>query len=143
MPVATLRATASQSLTCQVAGWHCSAVCGIAGFTTFNASHYDPDQIIRRMTRVIRHRGPDGEGYSRDAIGMFGRWSQNIIDLAGGAQPMANGSDRYSLVYNGEVYHYMELRRELEQQGHRFRAPSDAIVLLHGLMAWLCNRGTA
>jgi asparagine synthase (glutamine-hydrolysing) len=125
----------SWSLTCRVAGWHCFGVCGIAGFTTFSASHYDPDQIIRRMTQVIRHRGPDGEGYYRDATVTFGHRRLAIIDLGGGAQPMADDSDRYSLVYNGEVYNYIELRRELEQQGHRFRTHSDTEVLLQCLVA--------
>ena len=91
------------------------------------------------MTRVIHHRGPDGEGYYRDAAVTFGHRRLAIIDLAGGAQPMADDSDRYSLVYNGEVYNYIELRRELAQQGQRFRTQSDTEVLLQCLM----SRGTA
>jgi asparagine synthase (glutamine-hydrolysing) len=127
----------SWSLTCRVAGWHCFGVCGIAGFTTFSASHYDPDQIIRRMTQVIRHRGPDGEGYYRDATVTFGHRRLAIIDLGGGAQPMADDSDRYSLVYNGEVYNYIELRRELEQQGQRFRTHFFASIRKVEPGAWL------
>jgi asparagine synthase (glutamine-hydrolysing) len=115
-------------------------VCGIAGFTTFGASNYDPDPVIRRMTLAIRHRGPDGEGHYRDAAVTLGHRRLAIIDLAGGAQPMADESGRYQLAYNGEVYNYLELRRELEQQGCRFRTQSDSEVVLqclaqHGIAA--------
>jgi asparagine synthase (glutamine-hydrolysing) len=110
-------------------------VCGIAGFTTFGAGKHDADQVIHRMTQVIRHRGPDGEGCYRDPAVTLGHQRLAIIDLAGGAQPMADDSGRYSLVYNGEVYNYIELRRELEQQGCRFRTQSDTEVLLQCLAA--------
>ena len=114
-------------------GWHASGVCGIAGFTTFGASQSDPDPIIRRMTEVIGHRGPDGEGYYRDAAVTLGHRRLAIIDLAGGVQPMADSSGRYHLVYNGEVYNYIELRQELESQGCRFSTHSDTEVLLQCL----------
>ena len=95
------------------------------------------------MTQVIRHRGPDGEGYYRDATVTFGHRRLAIIDLVGGAQPMADDSDRYSLVYNGEVYNYIELRRELEQQGQRFRTHFFASIRKVEPGAWLRNQGTA
>ena len=114
---------------------HISGVCGIAGFTTFAGSQSDPDQIIRSMTEVMAYRGPDGEGYFRDSGVMLGHRRLAIIDVEGGVQPMTDSSGRYHLIYNGEVYNYVELRRELERRGHRFVTRSDTEVLLQYLAA--------
>jgi asparagine synthase (glutamine-hydrolysing) len=83
------------------------------------------------MMEVIVHRGPDGEGYYRDSHVSLGHRRLAIIDLDGGAQPMAIENGRYQIVYNGEVYNYVELRAELERRGRVFGTHSDTEVLLH------------
>jgi asparagine synthase (glutamine-hydrolysing) len=120
-------------LTWRPAGWHVSGVCGIAGFTTFGNADYDQDRIIRSMTQAIAYRGPDGEGYYRDSGVVLGHRRLAIIDLVGGVQPMSDAGGRYDLIYNGEVYNYVELRQELENRGCRFVTRSDTEVVLQCL----------
>jgi asparagine synthase (glutamine-hydrolysing) len=108
-------------------------MCGIAGFTTFRAAAYDRDAVIRTMTRAVAHRGPDGEGFFHDSAIALGHRRLAIIDAAGGAQPMADQRDRYQLLYNGEVYNYLELRKDLEDAGHRFKTRSDTEIVLESL----------
>ncbi len=91
----------------------------------------DAAGLLRRMTATLTPRGPDGEGYYVDAGVALGHRRLSIIDLGGGAQPMALGEGRYQLVYNGEVYNYIELRAELERRGCVFATHSDTEVLLH------------
>ena len=109
-------------------------MCGIAGFTTFNAGIADRDAVIRRMTKCIETRGPDGEGYYSDSEVVLGHRRLSIIDLAGGAQPMADVSGRFHLTYNGEIYNYLELRESLQAKGRTFRTRSDTEVLLQLLV---------
>jgi len=87
------------------------------------------------MAQVLKHRGPDAEGYYSDPAMTFGHRRLAIIDLAGGVQPMTDRSGRYTLIYNGEVYNYIELRRELEQRGCVFATQSDTEVVLQSLVA--------
>lgn len=83
------------------------------------------------MCDVIRHRGPDDEGfYFSDGIGL-GHRRLSIIDLAGGKQPMSNEDETLWIVFNGEIYNYIELTRTLKDRGHRFRTKSDTEVILH------------
>jgi asparagine synthase (glutamine-hydrolysing) len=105
-------------------------MCGIAGFTTFRASPNAPRELIRQMAQLLRPRGPDGEGYYADASITLGHRRLSIIDLEGGAQPMSVENGRYCIVYNGEIYNYVELRRDLESRGCVFRTKSDTEVLL-------------
>jgi len=114
-------------------------MCGIAGFTTFGALSYDRDEVVRAMTKTLVHRGPDDEGFFRDAGVALGHRRLAIIDAVGGVQPMADSRGRYELAYNGEVYNYIELRRELEERGHRFSTRSDAEVMVE----WLAAEGIA
>jgi asparagine synthase (glutamine-hydrolysing) len=105
-------------------------ICGILG--NGNPEHREP--VVRRMMDIIRHRGPDGEGYF-SAEGMaFGFRRLAIIDLQGGTQPMHSQDGRYTLVFNGEIYNYIELRQMLIQQGVRFHTFSDTEVLLQMLI---------
>jgi asparagine synthase (glutamine-hydrolysing) len=101
-------------------------MCGIAG-----AIGPDADPLTRRMTAALVHRGPDDDGYFlADGVALgFRRLS--IIDLEGGAQPIANETGEIVLVCNGEIYNSPELRRRLEAAGHRFRTHSDVEVILH------------
>jgi asparagine synthase (glutamine-hydrolysing) len=89
------------------------------------------------MTATVAHRGPDAEGYGSTPIASLGHRRLSIIDLTDQAnQPMEDPSGRWSLVYNGEVYNYLELRPELESAGWRFRTHSDTEVVLAALAMW-------
>ena len=106
-------------------------MCGIAGKLYFDAARCVEEPLIRRMCAAIAHRGPDDEGfYTSGPVGLgFKRLS--IIDLSpAGHQPMPNDDGSVWIVFNGEIYNFRELRRELEQAGVRFRSNSDTEVLL-------------
>jgi len=110
-------------------------MCGIAGFveSTTPGAGTSPGRaaLIDRMCRRIAHRGPDDQGaevLGRAALGMR---RLSIIDLAGGHQPMSGCDPRLTIVFNGEIYNYRELQRELEARGHRFRTRSDTETIVH------------
>ena len=110
-------------------------MCGIVGIYAYHASAppVDRKELLRIRDHMFR-RGPDGEGlWLSDAQGIgFGHRRLAIIDLSpGGAQPMHSADGRYVITYNGEIYNYRELRRELEARGFVFRTQSDTEVLLH------------
>ena len=88
------------------------------------------------MAGALRHRGPDGCGrYAGPRVGLA-HVRLSIIDVAGGAQPLGNEDGSVLVVYNGEVYNYLELRTELSAAGHRFRTRSDTEVLVHAYEQW-------
>jgi len=89
-----------------------------------------------RAADSLVHRGPDAAGYWQEGDVFLGHRRLSIIDLAGGAQPMASGDGRYRVVFNGEIYNYRELRAELERAGAAFRTRSDTEVLLEGYRQW-------
>lgn len=94
------------------------------------------EQIVRRMADAIAHRGPEADGFHvRGAIGL-GHRRLKIIDLATGIQPMCNEDGNLVIVFNGEIYNYLALRRELLAHGHQFKTNSDTEVLLHGYEQW-------
>ena len=109
-------------------------MCGIAGF--WGAG----DQaVITAMTDALAHRGPDGYGYhvDEDSRIFLGHRRLAIIDIGGGAQPMWNEDQTVGVVFNGEIYNHVELRRLLEDRGHRFQSDhSDTEVLVHGYEEW-------
>jgi len=105
-------------------------MCGIAGFVAAEGSLPDRD-VLRRMCDRIVHRGPDDYGAWFDHRAALGHRRLSIIDLAGGHQPLGNEDGAIQIVFNGEIYNYLELRRELEGQGHRFRTHSDTETLVH------------
>lgn len=105
-------------------------MCGIAGVIMTDRSEGHSTEGLRRMGRALHHRGPDAAGLWEDiGVGLAHR-RLSIIDLASGHQPMSSVDGRVHLVFNGEIYNYVELREELEQLGHRFRTKSDTEVLL-------------
>ncbi len=109
-------------------------MCGIAGFT--HIGRPGDRGLIRRITGLLRHRGPDQEGtYVSEGISL-GAVRLRIIDLDGGQQPMSSGDGQTVLAYNGEIYNYRELRETLEARGHGFRSDSDTEVLLRAFLEW-------
>ena len=110
-------------------------MCGIAGVLRRDGRRVPP-VLLRRMAGAIRHRGPDGFGYYAGPRCGLAHVRLSIVDVAGGAQPMTNEDGRLLVVYNGEVYNHVELRRELQAHGHRFRTRSDTEVLLHAYEQW-------
>jgi asparagine synthase (glutamine-hydrolysing) len=116
-------------------------MCGIFGWVLGAAKHQDRKTLIS-LADLMFHRGPDGSGYwlqetsdERFQIG-FGHRRLSIIDIGGGAQPMSSEDGRFTLIFNGEIYNYLELRQELAALGHRFRTNSDTEVLIEAYRAW-------
>jgi asparagine synthase (glutamine-hydrolysing) len=106
-------------------------MCGIAGKYDFKRNRRIDEDLIRRMCSRIIHRGPDDEGYYvEDCIGL-GMRRLSIIDVEGGRQPVFNEDKTIVIVYNGETYNFMELRRLLERKGHRFYTETDTEALVH------------
>lgn len=112
-------------------------MCGVAGILRVNdrAAPVTREEL-GRMVGAIRHRGPDEFGLYRDPWAGLGHARLSIIDLATGQQPLANEADDLWIVFNGEIFNYLELRAELESLGHRFRTRSDTEVIVHAFEAW-------
>jgi asparagine synthase (glutamine-hydrolysing) len=109
-------------------------MCGIAGFVGTGTR-----DTLEAMTRRLAHRGPDGEGLwvSEPNRVYFGHRILAIVDLANGQQPMLTADEKIAITFNGEIYNHRELRRELEQAGHRFCTDhSDTEVLLYAYRQW-------
>ena len=106
-------------------------MCGIAGICSLGAGCAIDLDDVARMMGAMRYRGPDEAGvYVDDGVGL-GHVRLSIIDLASGCQPISNEDETLWIIYNGEVFNYLELREELLAQGHRFSTSSDTEVLLH------------
>jgi asparagine synthase (glutamine-hydrolysing) len=108
-------------------------MCGIAGFVDAGA-RLDAEErasLVARMCEVIAHRGPDEQGTEVVGTAALGMRRLSIIDLAGGHQPMSGCDARITLVFNGEIYNFRELQRELEARGHRFKTHSDTETIAH------------
>ncbi len=111
-------------------------MCGICGVLALEGQLQLPEQTPERMIGIMRHRGPDEFGAWRDSSVFLGHARLSIIDLAQGQQPMSNTSGRFWLTFNGEIFNYIELARELEGLGHNFRTHSDTEVILHAYDQW-------
>ena len=108
-------------------------MCGIVGIINLAGEPADP-HLLREMAAVIRHRGPDDEGFMVEGPVGFHHLRLSIIDLDTGHQPMSSGPA--TIVYNGEIYNYLELRKELESLGRRFVTRSDTEVILQSYLQW-------
>lgn len=112
-------------------------MCGIAGVVSLREGLPPPAIAdIRAMVGALRHRGPDEFGLYRDSRAGLGHARLSIIDLVTGQQPLANEDDSLWVVFNGEIFNYVELRAELVALGHRFRTQSDTEVIVHAYEAW-------
>lgn len=108
-------------------------MCGIAGSYGFGKQ---TSEIITKMNLAQAHRGPDGEGiFTKKSVGLAHR-RLSIIDREGGAQPITTSDQRYTIVYNGEIYNFQELRSELEAAGQKFKTNSDSEVALIAYAKW-------
>jgi len=105
-------------------------MCGIAGYLTTEKRRLDPD-LLKTMCDRLAHRGPDAYGSFADPPVALGHRRLSIIDLSTGDQPLGNEDGSIQVVFNGEIYNYRELGRELRNKGHRFRTESDTEVLVH------------
>lgn len=106
-------------------------MCGIAGILYADPQRPVSPEILKAMADAIAHRGPDAEGFFRaPGIGLAHR-RLSIIDLSGGSQPLANEDGSVQVVFNGEIYNFLEIREELITKGHRFQTRSDTEVLVH------------
>jgi asparagine synthase (glutamine-hydrolysing) len=110
-------------------------MCGICGIFDLSGNPISREALAR-MNNVIRHRGPDGEGELVDREVGLGHRRLSIIDLGGGGQPIGNEDGSLQVVFNGEIYNFIELRQELKQFGHRFRTDSDTEVIVHAYEQW-------
>lgn len=107
-------------------------MCGFAGFTISPDFKGDSRAVIQAMADRIKHRGPDQADYYLDGQMALGFRRLSIIDLSGGSQPILNEDGSKALVFNGEIYNYQEIRKELLDKGHVFKTNTDSEVLLHG-----------
>lgn len=107
-------------------------MCGIAGVFHEGPQHPIDAAAVAAMTHSLQHRGPDGDGVRIGPGYGLGHRRLSIVDLGGGAQPMTTADGALWVTFNGEIYNHLELRRQLEQRGCRFRTASDTEVLLHG-----------
>ena len=108
-------------------------MCGIAGFMGQVENRAD---VIRNMTEVITHRGPDSDGFFTDDNISMGFRRLSIIDLGAGHQPIYNEDKSLVLTFNGEIYNYKDLRKDLIAKGHKFYTDTDSEVLVHGFEEW-------
>jgi asparagine synthase (glutamine-hydrolysing) len=111
-------------------------MCGIAGRFNYDPLRPVDRDVLEAMTDVVSHRGPDAAGYHvAPGIGL-GHRRLSIIDLSTGDQPLANEDGSVWTVFNGEIYNFADVRRELMAHGHQFRTGSDTEVIVHGYEQW-------
>jgi len=106
-------------------------MCGICGIVDWEAERPIDNCVLKRMVWMMRHRGPDEFHVYTDGYAGLGHARLSIIDLAGGSQPMSNEDGSVWVVFNGEIYNYVELTPELQRRGHRFSTHSDTEVIVH------------
>ncbi len=106
-------------------------MCGIAGLMKFGRDVRADSGVVRQMCAAMTHRGPDDEGVYADGPTAIGMRRLSIIDVAGGHQPLSNENGTIWITFNGEIYNHAELRKGLEQRGHRYRTNSDTETIVH------------
>jgi asparagine synthase (glutamine-hydrolysing) len=111
-------------------------MCGIAGILHFEKERKADPAVIKKMADTISYRGPDGEGYYVNRNLAFGHRRLSIIDLSTGSQPMFSEDKSLVLIFNGEIYNYVELKEELKKAGHYFKTTSDSEVIIKAYQQW-------
>jgi asparagine synthase (glutamine-hydrolysing) len=111
-------------------------MCGIAGFAFVDQRHPVDRELLKRMTAVMRHRGPDADGFHVGPGVGLGHRRLSIIDLAGGDQPIYGEDRSCAVILNGEIYNFHELQRELADRGHVFKTRSDTESIVHAYEEW-------
>lgn len=106
-------------------------MCGICGIVAFDRDRTVEPHVVKAMADSIRHRGPDDDGLYAAGQVVLGHRRLSIIDVAGGRQPICNEDGTVWIVFNGEIYNFRELRKELVAKGHGFRTNSDTEVIVH------------
>lgn len=110
-------------------------MCGIAGIVSSTNKNIDK-KLVHKMTDLLYHRGPDGYGfYFEEGVG-FGHRRLSIIDIEGGHQPMSDSEESIWVTYNGEIYNFQELRKQLSLKGHQFKTKSDTEVIIYSYKEW-------
>src|SRR5690606_26715935 len=111
-------------------------MCGISGIVDLRGRRPIGEALLREMNSTLLHRGPDGEGFHFEPGVALGHRRLSIIDLAGGKQPLYNEDETVVVTYNGEIYDFKEIERELTSRGHRFRTRCDTEVIVHAWEEW-------
>src|SRR5215472_4167053 len=106
-------------------------MCGICGFYDYKSRGLADRMVLGEMLSIIRHRGPDDFGVHLDNNLALGMRRLSIIDLSGGRQPISNEDGTITTVFNGEIYNYQALRRELQKRNHKLATSSDTEVIVH------------
>ncbi|WP_010494746.1 asparagine synthase (glutamine-hydrolyzing) [Paenibacillus elgii] len=106
-------------------------MCGICGAYHYGKESPVSEAVLNRMNEALAHRGPDGEGVFVDTFIGLGHRRLSVIDLQNGKQPMTNEDHTVWVTYNGEIYNFRELKRDLENKGHRFVTDCDTEVIVH------------
>ena len=113
-------------------------MCGISGIINKDKSLVDFNEI-KSINDLIKHRGPDGEGFFNEGNFSFGHRRLAIIDLSeDGHQPM-HYMDKYTITFNGEIYNYLEIKNELEKEGYKFKSGTDTEIILAAYHRWGCD----
>ncbi len=111
-------------------------MCGIAGSFLFDAAARVDPAVLRAMTDALAHRGPDADGFYVDGSTGLGHRRLSIIDLQTGDQPLSNEDGSVWVVFNGEIYNFLDIRAELAGRGHVFKTGTDTEVIVHGYEEW-------
>lgn len=111
-------------------------MCGIFGIHFFDTKRAVNINLVQSSTDLMHHRGPDDSGYYTDGNIGLGHRRLSIIDLSSGHQPMCNEDESLVVVYNGEIYNYKDIQKDLMSKGHKFRTNCDTEVILHGYKEW-------
>jgi asparagine synthase (glutamine-hydrolysing) len=113
-------------------------MCGIAGFVISGAVQSGLP-VLKKMTGILAHRGPDGQGYYTGKTAFLGHRRLSIIDVANGSQPLSNEDGSIWVTYNGEIFNHADLRSVLERGGHRYRTRADTETVVHAYEEYGCD----
>ena len=111
-------------------------MCGITGLVDLRSERPVNEQLLRGMNGSLLHRGPDGDGFHIEPGVGFGHRRLSIIDLEGGKQPLYNEDHTVVVTFNGEIFNFMEVEKELLARGHIFRTRCDTEVIVHAWEEW-------